>query len=196
MAARSWALLLSPLLLTPAPRGDVCPAPLAADAARERTLIARIAADGRARALMAGAGRFTICFGRDVEPAMRDDGVIQLDPRMPEIESAARVAHLFVHAREESALRRAPRRDCARWVSEALDEEADAHAIEMELLHAAGARATWPFAEEAMRAEGSARRAVIRAWIADHPDGGGGIPPLARAYAARCERGSVREAIE
>lgn len=196
MAARSWALLLSPLLLTPAPRVSVCPPPLAVDASRERALIARLATHDEARALVVEASRFMICFGRDVEAGTMADGTIQLDRRLPDAEAAARVAHLLVHARPGSALRRAPEGDCARWVSEALDEEARAHALEIEVSTSAGARPTWPFVEEVIVAPPAARTAMIRAWLAAHPDGGGGVPPLGRSYAARCAQRATREGME
>jgi hypothetical protein len=128
--------------------------------------------------MLRDAAPFTLCFGPGIEPGVTPDGAVLLPRELPEAEAAARVAHLVHHRLPGSPLA-APEGDCARWVGRALDEEAEAYALELRLLRAAGARSSLLFAEDAQRSE-------IRRWLGDHPEGGGGVPALAIDYAARC----------
>lgn len=188
MAARSWALLLSPILLTPSPPVlPACPPNLAVDSVREKAILARLSGDADASAILGGGAGVVICFGTGVEAAVTQDRVIQIDRRLPEIEAAARVLHLALHMREGSPLVGPPGVDCARWLTAAMDEEARAYAMELQILDKAGVRPTWPFVEEARGAVAGDRARVIGRWLWDHPDGGGGVPGLAKGYAARCE---------
>jgi hypothetical protein len=162
MAARSWLLLLAPLLLgaPPAAPGP-CPSGFATDPARARTIETRLSADAEARTLLHESAGAVICFGSGVEPGITPEGTILLPLDMPEPHAAARTAHLLHHRRAGSPLAGPPAGDCAEWVEQALAEEARGHALELRLLAAAGA----PASESAH-----------------------GVPAYAIDYAARCRQ--------
>jgi hypothetical protein len=180
MAARSWVPLLAPLLLG-APRADPgpCPAGFAADPLRARAIEERLSADDEARALLREAGGAAICFGPGAEPGITPERVILLPPGMLDPLADARVAHLLHHRRAGSPLAGPPAGDCARWVDQALAEEARAHALELRLLRAAGASSPLPFAE-------AREPETIERWLREHPEGAPGVPAYGLDYAARC----------
>lgn len=149
--------------------------------------MARIAADREARAVFRLVGEAALCFGTGIEPGVTPDGVIRLDAGASDIEAAARAAHLALHAARGSLLAGPPPGGCRAWLGQAIDEEAEAHALELRVLDRGGAIAPWPFAAYARKASEGEQVRLIRRWLIDHPDGGGGIPGLVRAYAARCE---------
>ena len=194
MSRLSWAMALaSPLLLAPAPpcppRAPACPQPLAEDGARTRAIQALLSTDREASALLVeSAGRVTLCFGAVAEPSVTSDGALLLDASQPAPEAAARVAHLLHHRRAGSPLVGHRSSDCDRWVEAALDEEAQAHALEIRLLLAAGRPARFPFAAEAWAAPEDQRVEIIHRWLREHPAGFGGVPALATSYQSRCMR--------
>lgn len=201
MGRLSWAVALaSPLLLAPAPpcapRAPSCPRSLSEDSARARAIRSLLSTDREASALLAGsAGRVTLCFGAVDEPGVTPDGALLLDASQPAPEAAARVAHLLHHRRPGSPLVGRSSIDCARWVEAALDEEAQAHALEIRLLLAAGRPMAFPFAAEASAAPEGDRIEIIHRWLREHPTGGGGVPALATSYRARCLK-EAREEVE
>lgn len=180
MAARTWALLVGPLLLAPAPRSPECPAGLVVDATRAGAIHAQLAADPEARAMLRDAAPIALCFGPEIEPGVTPDGALLLPLEMPAPLVAARAAHLVHHLRAGSPFASPPHGECARWVERALDEEAEAYALELRLVRAAGATSSLPFASL------DPDRATIRRWLHEHPEGGPGVPALANDYAARC----------
>jgi hypothetical protein len=194
MSRLSWAMALaSPLLLAPAPpsapRATACSQHLFEDGVRTRAIQSLLSTDPEASALLASsAGRVTLCFGAVDEPSVTSDGALLLEASQPAPEAAARVAHLLHHRRAGSPLAGRPSGDCARWVEAALDEEAQAHALEIRLLVAAGRPAGFPFAAEAWAAPEDQRVDIIHRWLREHPAGFGGVPALATSYQSRCVR--------
>jgi hypothetical protein len=134
-----------------------------------------------------------VCFARGIEPGVTLDGLALLDAAMPDDAAAARLAHLLTHLHRGSQLAAPPDgADCARWLEGALDEEARAWALELRLLGDRGA--ALPFARAAGAAPAAERAAVIRRWLAEHPEGEGTVPPLGVGYAARCRASAERGA--
>jgi len=81
-------------------------------------------------------------------------------------------------------------RPCDDIVAEAIESEARAHALELELRRELGVtEPTWtfPFEADFWEANGNARIELLRAFFRAHPDGGEGVPGFVSAYGRRCE---------
>lgn len=134
------------------------------------------------------AGR--MCFAPEGPNAITDDRTIVLDRALGEAEAAARVAHLLVHVRDGSPYpeRARPGADCDATVARALDREARAHAVELEVRRALGVRGGRPvldFEEAYWAAAQRDREGLVRRAL--EADGEG----LALGYRQRCERESA-----
>lgn len=175
-------------------RGDECPPGTRRDDSRARAVSALLATTREGQGLLARDARRDrpICFAAIDETVARDDGVIVLDDRASDRESAARLGHLLHHVIEGPPLDdRAGTTDCDARVETALAREATAYALELSLrrsLAVAAPRARYPF--EPAPGEPLPPAESIASWLASHPDGGSGVPPLARAYRERCEAAS------
>lgn len=160
--------------------------------ARADAIVARLASVPEGAALIEATrprlGR--ICFGRGPSVLEERERHVVLDTALGPGEAAARLGHLLMHVRDGSPY--APGADCDAVVARALDAEARAHALELELRRALSAeRGALSFGElEAAfwDAPASERVAGVRAYLEAHPDGAPGIDALASGYRARCER--------
>lgn len=167
-----------------------CPEGALDQPARAEAIVARLGSVPAGAALVessrARLGR--ICFGRGAS-VIDDDRTVLLDRALREGEAAARLGHLMMHARDGSPYQAGP--DCDGVVARALDTEARAHVVELELRRALSVRG------EALVYEIEAtfwatpereRVALVRAWLESHPEGGGGFDALGAGYRERCER--------
>ena len=132
-----------------------------------------------------------MCFAPEGPNAIDADLTLVLDRALSDGEAAARVGHLLVHVRDGLPYQADAPGDCDARVARALDREAEAHAVELDLRRAlgvGGARLIFPF-EAAFHAAPSAERvALLRRWPEEHPDGAPGLDGLATGYRMRCER--------
>jgi hypothetical protein len=144
---------------------------------------------GVGRTDLAGLGPASVCFGE--APGTLRPGPWAVLPRQAgDDEAAARLAHLAHHARHGRGLvaGQAPVGACAEAVDEALEEEAAAHVLEMEVQRVLGVRSTFANADEVLALPPEARSAAVLAYLRAHPEGGDGYAPLGRDYAERCAR--------
>lgn len=159
-----------------------------ARAAAVRALLAKVKA-GRGLWSRAPAG-LQICFVESGVPSIATDGVITLDRRAADAESAARLGHLLLHAVEGSPLpdKIPPSRSCAEVVQNALGAEARAHARELTLRRQLGIplRDGHPFEQAFWAAPEPRRVELLRAYFRAHPAGGAGLPGYVSAYTQRC----------
>jgi hypothetical protein len=158
------------------------------DEARTGRLLALLGGHEASAPLLAGA-RPRICFVDG--PGVLIDGRVALPRGEDDGTAAARLAHLLHHARHGRGLvagLAVPPGPCEETVEDALAEEAEAHALEIELQAALGAVPSRPFvnAAEILALPRAARAPALLRHLRDHPDGGGGYEPLARDYRARC----------
>ncbi|AKF08403.1 hemophore-related protein [Sandaracinus amylolyticus] len=130
-----------------------------------------------------------ICFADGPSVIDERTHAVVLDRALGEGEAAARLGHLLVHVRDGSPYREGPHCDVV--VARALDAEARAHALELDL------RRALSVAPDVLRYElepaywaapPDERVALVRAYLEAHPDGAPGIDALASAYRQRCER--------
>jgi len=154
------------------------------------------ATDEGAALLDALAVNVRYCLGEIDHPVVQDGRVLVLDRRAERPARAARVAHLLHHVVHglpmPDPLPPAP--DCDALVARALDREAEAYALEATLRAAFEAPPTRYEFEPAVRAasDRTERVAIVRRYLAEHPDGAPGIDPLGAAYRQRCEAASRR----
>jgi hypothetical protein len=125
-------------------------------------------------------------------------GVLMLDARAGDDETAARLAHLVTHLVDGAPYRDDPAddRDGFVRVAEALLAEARALDRELAARRALGVRdpvVVYELAAEWAEADEDARVAVIADWLEAHPDGGPGVDALGRAFRDRCERAARGE---
>lgn len=114
------------------------------------------------------------CFGD--RSGLVGDAVV-LDKAASDEDLAARAVHLSLHARAEQP---APGAECeAQW----LEFEVTGWSAELSQRKRQDLPATFPF-EAAWRQTGSDD--VIRRWLVENPDGGGGVDGLMAGYAQRC----------
>lgn len=172
--------------------------PLASDCttddARTRRVLDALSAVADAEVLGAAASGDAICFGEGAGTT-RPGPVFVLPTDTSDEEAAARLVHLLHHARHGRGLVAhepiAAAADCDALVREALEEEAQAHVLEMQVRRAIGVdRPRRPFVNQAeiLALPREAREAAVLAFLLAHPDGGGGYEPLARDYRAQCAR--------
>lgn len=161
--------------------------------ARADAVVARLASVPEGAALIDATrerlGR--VCFGRGPSVLEERERHVVLDGALGPGEGAARLGHLLVHVRDGSPY--VPGPDCDVVVARALDAEARAHALELELRRAlsvpAASALSFGELEPAFWAAPEAERvALVRAYLEAHPDGAPGIDGLASGYRARCER--------
>lgn len=133
-----------------------------------------------------------VCFAPEGPNAIDADLTLVLDRALSDGEAAARVGHLLVHVRDGLPYVDAPPgTDCDARVAHALDREAEAHAVELELrsaLGVGGSRLVFPFEAAFQSAPSHERVALVRRWLEEHPDGAPGLDGLATGYRMRCER--------
>lgn len=177
-----------------------CPASFHADEGRTRALLARLRSDAEGERLAARlAERASIvCFGDIPISSVTPGRTFLMDSRLGEMESAARLGHLVMHAVDGapmSAMERdasEPARDCARQVDEALSAEARAFALELRLRRAFGVHASssptlaYAFEDDFWKAAPEAREPLLKAYLLEHPDGAPGVDALASGYLKRC----------
>ena len=159
--------------------------------ARADAIRARLASRPEGAALIASVrdhvGR--ICFSDGPSVVDEETHAVVLDRALGEGEAAARLGHLLVHVRDGSPYRDGP--DCDVVVARALDAEARAHALELELRRALSVTPDvlrYELEDAFWAAPQSERVALVRVYLASHPDGAPGIDALASGYRDRCER--------
>lgn len=125
------------------------------------------------------------CFGQQSE--LYEDGPLILDETLADEEAAARAGHLLLHILlppwPDS---QAP---CAQRVAHAVEAEAHALSLELELREVLGVpnpKVNYAFAAEHQQAAPDQRIPLIERALRQFPDGAPGIPGLANAYAQRC----------
>lgn len=134
------------------------------------------------------------CLGEIDNPVVSDGRLLVLDERVERPERAARVGHLLHHVVHglplPDPLPASP--DCDALVARALDREAGAYALEATLRAAFEVPPTRYEFEPAVRAarDRDARVAIVRRYLAAHPDGAPNIDPLGTAYRQRCDAAS------
>jgi len=133
------------------------------------------------------------CLGEIDNPVVSDGRLLVLDERVERPERAARVGHLLHHVVHglplPDPLPEHP--DCEALVETALDREAEAYALEATLRAAFEVPPTrYEFEPEVRAAEGDARVAIVRRYLAEHPDGAQNVDPLGTAYRQRCDDAS------
>lgn len=101
-------------------------------------------------------------------------------------EQTARAVHLASHRHQPPWLEHGDE-TCAARVDRALDREAEAHALELEVRRALGVtKARYPFEADYFAAPTSQRRQRLRDYFVAHPTGDGVVPGFAASYAQRC----------
>jgi hypothetical protein len=168
-----------------------CPGGAIEIPARTASILARLSSvPAGASLVQAAGGRVRVfCFAERGPNAIDDTAAIVLDPALAEADAAARVGHLLLHLRDGSPYP-APAdadADCDSIVDRALDREAAAHAVELELrraLAAAPGVLRFDFEEAFWAAPGPERLALVRRALAT---GAAGPGRLAIEYRARCE---------
>ncbi len=161
----------------------------AVDRARAARVLDTLAGIADAEGLVTEGVEAHLCFASGVGTVW-PGGVIALPSDLDDAPAAARLVHLAHHVRHGRGLvAHEPRggRDCERLVDEALDDEAAAHVVEMQV------RATLVLSpsryaneREILALPRPSRAAAVRAFLDAHPGGGGGYEPLASDYRARC----------
>jgi hypothetical protein len=127
----------------------------------------------------------TWCFGPQSE--LREDGPLILDETLANDEAAARAGHLLLHLLIPPwPASQAP---CEERIDAALDAEAHAISLELELRQALGVQSPsvgYAFTAEHQQVAPDQRIALVARYLRQHPDGAPGVPGLASAYAQRC----------
>lgn len=169
-----------------------CGSLAAADPKRARRIRQRLGSVSRGRTLLSNAPRHVaICFRQSDETALTSDGVVRLDPRDGDGQSAARLGHLLLHL-AQGLTRLDPAQHaggCASFVAHTLRAEAAAHALELELrrdLHVPTDEQGFPFAADYWRAAPAHRVDVIFRYLQNHPDGTEQLPGFAGNAWRRC----------
>jgi hypothetical protein len=174
-----------------------CPDRHREDADRTRRIREALDATARGRELLRradGSPPLRVCYGRVDEPGITPERVVLLDDREGDAESAARLGHLLLHAIEGLPMdpSGARGRPCDERVAEAVEVEARAHALELELRRDLGVtapRARFAFEDAFWAAPADRRVEVIRAWLEAHPRGGAGVPGFIESYGRACREG-------
>jgi hypothetical protein len=173
------------------PRPQVCPQDTHADPDRRarlqerlRTALPRLTTpDALTLAQARDFGAW--CFGQESE--LREDGPLLLDETLADNEAAARAGHLLLHVLVPPWPASAS--SCEERVTRALDAEARALSLELELRQALGVtspKVAYAFEAEHQRATPDQRIPLIEIALRQHPDGAPGVPGLAGAYSQRC----------
>jgi hypothetical protein len=162
------------------------------DEARTRRVLALLSTARAGRSLLERARRpLRVCHGHGIAPTITTEGALALDSAEQDAESAARLGHLLQHAVHGAPLSKSfdPARSCSALVREAIDAEASAHALELELRRALGVmhpRRVLPFEPAYWAAPAGQRLDVLRSYFWRHPGGGAGLPGFVDAYSRRC----------
>jgi hypothetical protein len=186
-------LLLAGGLWLAQPRPAACPQGTHADPDRRARLDQRLRsalprlASPDALALGQAHDFGTWCFGQQSE--LQENGPLLLDESLGDDEAAARAGHLLLHMLlppwPDS---QAP---CEERVAQALEAEAHALSLELELRQVLGVTApkvSYAFAAEHQQSPPDQRIPLIEKALRQHPNGAPGIPGLASAYAQRCHK--------
>jgi hypothetical protein len=191
LIAAALLLLLAGGLWLVQPRPPACPPDTHAAPDRQARLMERLhralpsLTSPEAKALGQHQNRGDWCFGQQSE--LHEGGALVLDETLDDDEAAARAGHLLLHLLippwTESP---AP---CEERVTQALDAEARAISLELDLRRALGVASPelgYAFAAEHQQAPPDQRIALIARYLRQHPDGAPGVPGLVNAYAQRC----------
>lgn len=167
------------------------PADCVPDPARAGRVVEALAGIADAEVLLSDDTRAHICFSPG-PGTLRVGGIFALPDDTSDDEAAARLVHLLHHVRHGRGLvtLAAPdRTDCDARVREALEDEAAAHVLEMQVRASLGVeQPVRPFANaaEVLAARREERVGIVLAFLTAHPDGGGGYEALGRDYRERC----------
>jgi hypothetical protein len=184
-------MLLAGGLWLARPRPMACPEGTHADPDRQahlaeglRSALPRLATPD-AHALAQAADFGTWCFGPRSE--LQEDGPLLLDESLGNDEATARAGHLLLHVLMPPwPENQSP---CEERVAAALNAEAHALSLELELRQALGVttpKLAYAFASEHQQTAPDQRIALIAKVLRQHPNGAPGIPGLASAYTQRC----------
>ena len=122
----------------------------------------------------------SICFGPFRPSVISETGQVWMDQALPIREGAARLAHLLEHEMEPPVM---PGADCLAGAM-----EAEVHALSTELAWRQKLEVdnpVWPLAIESQWRE-SPDDELIRSYLHEHPEGGGGFAPVLQDYKTRC----------
>jgi len=172
-----------------------CPARFALDAPRATRLLetlGKVERGARIRDEALATGPLEICFGALAVSSVTTTGIVLMDETLGDEEAASRLGHLLTHVSQGlSRFEGDAGADggCDAWVARALDAEATALSLEIELRRALGVtspRSKYAFEDDVRAAKEEDREAIVLAYLRAHPDGGPGIDALASGYARRC----------
>ena len=122
-----------------------------------------------------------VCFGPFRPSVIVETGQIWMDQALPVREGAARLAHLLEH---DAAPPIVPGEGC---LSGAIEAEVQALSTELAWRQKLAVDyPVWTLDFEAQWRE-SPDDELIRAYLYQHPEGGGGIAPVLKDYEARCD---------
>ncbi len=145
----------------------------------------------RGRALLDALGDTEVryCFGRIEVSSIAEGRVLVLDESAADVELAARVGHLLDHVVHGPPFPAEIDRgaDCDRVVERALQQEARAYVLEVELRRELGITGQ-RYEFEAELAHAADPAGVVLEYLRAHPDGGPGLDALGAGYRLRCER--------
>lgn len=130
------------------------------------------------------------CFGEIDVPVVSEERLLVLDGRAPRLEQIARSGHLLHHVTEGMPFPStiAADADCDAILERAIDEETEAHAVEVRLRRALGlAPDRYEFEPDFWAAPEARRAGVIERYLREHPSGGRNVDPLIAGYTQRCE---------
>jgi hypothetical protein len=126
-----------------------------------------------------------LCFGAGPSIVVDGENAYLPSDWAPE-EQAARGAHLGLH-RKRPPWNAAPGLGCDARVERALELEAEAHALELDVREALLVRTPrYPFESQYFATPVPARRAWLRAHFRAHPERDGVVTRLVLEYRARC----------
>lgn len=151
--------------------------------------------DGARLVTALGAREVRYCFGETDHGLVTEERVLLLSRDAPELENAARVAHLLHHVVEGSPYPSSVPRgaDCDAIVERAIEREAAAYAIEVRVRRALGEeRPRYEFERAFFAAPEADRERVVADYLRAHPDGAPNLDGLVAGYRARCSRSRSR----
>jgi len=173
-----------------------CPEKTQSDGWRATQILSSLGGDREGRSWLARVGyRPRVCFGQIEDGVVRTDGVFVLRDDWDAEANAARLGHLLVHQVEGPPLSddaaQNSQTPCSQLVSDALDAEARAYAVELRLRRALGLEAVAAHARDYWKAPEPQRLQLVREYLESAPD----RPPLKEQYLGRCLslRGEARE---
>lgn len=168
-----------------------CPARFLDRVGQAERIEARLRGTPRGAALLDGLRvQVRYCFGEIEVPVVMEGRLLVLDDRADVAEQAARAGHLLHHVVEGSPFpdEVGADADCDAIVETAIEREAEAYALEVELRAAFELDPSrYEFEPGFFREPASGRVAYVERYLRAHPDGARNLDPLITGYRQRCE---------